>query len=113
MFSPVLFALYTSGFHYNSELCHVQKFADNTAIVDCVRDEQALRRRKAAWLDKLVRKAGSVVGTELESLTSMAEQRTLNRLLSIMDNTDHPLNSTISRQTSSFSDRLLSLKLLH
>ncbi|KAI3358660.1 hypothetical protein L3Q82_014719 [Scortum barcoo] len=67
------------------------------------------KKKYAARLDKLVRKAGSVVGTELDSLTSVAERRTLNRLLSIMDNPSHPLHSAISRQRSSFSDRLLSL----
>ncbi|KAI4883193.1 hypothetical protein NFI96_007250, partial [Prochilodus magdalenae] len=33
--SPVLFTLYTSDFKYNSELCHMQKFSDDTAIVGC------------------------------------------------------------------------------
>ncbi|KAI3375915.1 hypothetical protein L3Q82_003775 [Scortum barcoo] len=69
----------------------------------------SLKKKDAARLDKLVRKAGSVVGTELDSLTSVAERRTLNRLLSIIDNPSHPLHSAISRQRSSFSDRLLSL----
>ncbi|KAI3373002.1 hypothetical protein L3Q82_023449 [Scortum barcoo] len=68
-----------------------------------------LKKKEAVRLDKLVRKAGSVVGTELDSLTSVAERRTLNRLLSIIDNPSHPLHSAISRQRSSFSDRLLSL----
>ncbi|XP_058485984.1 uncharacterized protein LOC131459865 [Solea solea] len=35
--SPVLFTLYTSDFQHNSELCHVQKFADDTAIVGCIK----------------------------------------------------------------------------
>ncbi|KAI3352050.1 hypothetical protein L3Q82_020867 [Scortum barcoo] len=229
--SPVLFTLYTSDFQYKSEFCHVQKFADDTAIVGCIRSGQedeyrelikdfvtwcdlnhlllnttktremvvdfrrprphpepviikgdcvevvhtykylgvqlddkldwtantdalcrkgqsrlyflrrlasfnickkllqifyqsvvasallyavvcwggSLKKKDAARLDKLVRKAGSVVGTELDSLTSVAERRTLNRLLSIIDNPSHPLHSAISRQRSSFSDRLLSL----
>ncbi|KAI3360241.1 hypothetical protein L3Q82_014556, partial [Scortum barcoo] len=64
----------------------------------------SLKKKDAARLDKLVRKAGSV-GTELDSLTSVAERRTLNRLLSIIDNPSHPLHSAISRQRSSFSDR--------
>ncbi|KAI3360683.1 hypothetical protein L3Q82_002553 [Scortum barcoo] len=38
--SPVLFTLYTSDFQYKSEFCHVQKFADNTAIVGCIRSGQ-------------------------------------------------------------------------
>ncbi|XP_051807248.1 uncharacterized protein LOC127534909 [Acanthochromis polyacanthus] len=229
--SPVLFTLYTSDFQSNTELCHVQKFADDTAIVGCIRSGQeeeyrkliqdfvkwcdsnhlllnttktremvvdfrrprphpepvmikgdrvevvhtckylgvqlddkldwtansdalcrkgqscmyflrrlapfnickkpqqifyqsevasalmyavvcwgsSLKKKHAARLDKLVRKVGSVVGTELDSLTSEAERQTLNRLLSIIDNPSHPLHSSISRQRSSFSDRLLSL----
>ena len=229
--SPVLFTLYTSDFQYDTELCHVQKFADDTAIVGCIRSGQedeyrqliqdfvtwsdsnhlllnttktkemvvdfrrtrvhpvpvavkgdcvevvhtykylgvqlddkldwtvntdalcrkgqsrlyflrrlasfnickkllqifyqsvvasalmyavvcwggSLKKKDAARLDKLVRKAGSVVGTELDSLTSVAERRALNKLLSIADNPHHPLHGAISRQRSSFSDRLLSL----
>ncbi|KAI4887416.1 hypothetical protein NFI96_018878, partial [Prochilodus magdalenae] len=38
--SPVLFTLYTSDFKYNSELCHMQKFSDDTAIVGCVHNGQ-------------------------------------------------------------------------
>lgn len=34
-----------------------------------------VRRRDEARLDKLARKAGSVVGTELHRLTSVAEER--------------------------------------
>ncbi|KAI4876145.1 hypothetical protein NFI96_002615 [Prochilodus magdalenae] len=224
--SPVLFTLYTSDFKYNSELCHMQKFSDDTAIVGCVRNGQereyrslvedfvewcttnhlklnitktkemcidfrrsrpsqqpisikggdvevvrsyrylgvhlderldwsvntdmvykkaqsrlyflrrlgsfricqklllmfyqsvvasvlfyavvcwggSISKRDAGRLDRLVRKAGSVLGLELESLTPLAERRALSKLLHIMDNVHHPLHSTIIRQRSSFSD---------
>ncbi|KAI4899206.1 hypothetical protein NFI96_030735, partial [Prochilodus magdalenae] len=191
--SPVLFTLYTSDFKYNSELCHMQKFSDDTAVVGCVRNGQEreyrslvedfvewcttnhlklnitktnemcidfrrsrpsqqpisikegrcgggqvlqipwcapgreaglsvvssvlfyavvcwggrISRRDAGRLDRLVRKAGSVLGIELESLTPLAERRALSKLLNIMDNVHHPLHSTIIRQRSSFSGRLL------
>ncbi|KAK0141969.1 hypothetical protein N1851_020343 [Merluccius polli] len=58
-------------------------------------------------LDKLIRRAGSVVGMKLDSLVSVAEERTLNKLLDIMDNVSHPLHTAITDQRSSFSDRLL------
>ncbi|KAI4884426.1 hypothetical protein NFI96_009490 [Prochilodus magdalenae] len=228
--SPVLFTLYTSDFKYNSELCHMQKFSDDTAIVGCVRNGQereyrslvedfvewcttnhlklnitktkemcidfrrsrpsqqpisikgvdvevvrsyrylgvhlderldwsvntdtvykkaqsrlyflrrlgsfricqklllmfyqsvvasvlfyavvcwggSISKRDAGRLDRLVRKAGSVLGLELESLTPLAERRALSKLLNIMDNVHHPLHTTIIRQRSSFSGRLLS-----
>lgn len=34
--APLLYTLYTADFCYNSELCHIQKFADNTAITGCI-----------------------------------------------------------------------------
>ena len=40
---------------------------------------------------------------------SVAERRTLSRLLTILDNVHHPLHSTLNRQKSIFSGRLLSL----
>ncbi|XP_051791640.1 uncharacterized protein LOC127530035 [Erpetoichthys calabaricus] len=216
--SPVLFSQHTLDFQYNSESCHVQKFADDTAIVCCIRSGQeeeyrnlikdfvkwcdsnhlqlntsktkelvedfrsprplmdtviirgdcvqmvqtykylgvqlddkldwtantdalckkgqsplyflrrlasfnicnkmlqmfyqtvvasalfytvvcwggSIKKRDASCLDKLVRKASSIVGMELDSLTSVAEQQALSRLLSIMENPLHPLNRIIS-----------------
>ncbi|KAI3362817.1 hypothetical protein L3Q82_001864 [Scortum barcoo] len=52
--APLLFTLYTSDFCYNSELCHIQKYADDTAIVGCIRDDREEEYRKlvgdfAAW----------------------------------------------------------------
>lgn len=40
-----------------------------------------------------MRKAGSVVGTQMDRLTSGAQQRTMDRRLSIVDNLNHPLYS--------------------
>lgn len=34
-----LFTLYTSDFYYSSELCHIQKFANHTAVMGCIRDD--------------------------------------------------------------------------
>ncbi|KAL2098435.1 hypothetical protein ACEWY4_007642 [Coilia grayii] len=67
------------------------------------------RKRDNGRLDRLVRKAGSVVGMELESLTTIAERRTLSRLHSILDNDRHPLHTIIINQRSLISDRLRSL----
>lgn len=44
-------------------------------------------------LDRLMRRAGNVVGTELESLMSVAERRVLNKLL------NHPLQGTFTWQS--------------
>lgn len=38
--APLLFTLYTSDFCYNHELCHIRKFADDTAIVGCIRESE-------------------------------------------------------------------------
>lgn len=52
--TPLLFTLYTSDFCYNSELCHIQKFTNDTAIVGCIRDDReeeyrSLVRDFTAW----------------------------------------------------------------
>ena len=60
-------------------------------------------------LNKLIRKAGSVIGCKQDTVEAVVERRTLNKLLSIMDNPDHPLHLTLDRQRSSFSNRLLQL----
>ncbi|TWW53314.1 putative RNA-directed DNA polymerase from transposon BS [Takifugu flavidus] len=226
--SPILFTLYTSDFCYNSEMCHIQKFADDTAIVGCIRDDQEeeyrclvrdfvawchnnglqlntsktkelvidfgrdrprprpvqigteevegvqtykylglwldnrldwtsntrqlykktqsrmyfLRRlrsfnicRKLLWmfyqsvvasilsyavvcwggsatkadlsrLEKLIRRASSVVGMKLKPLATVAERRTIDKLRSIMDNVRHPLHTVIHSQRSLISQRL-------
>ncbi|KAI3351074.1 hypothetical protein L3Q82_005641 [Scortum barcoo] len=44
--APLLFTLYTSDFCYNSELCHIQKYADDTAIVGCIRDDREEEYRR-------------------------------------------------------------------
>ena len=58
-------------------------------------------------LDKLLRRAGSVLGTSLEPVSAVAEKRMLSKLLSIMDNASHPLHDTLVRQRSTFSNRLI------
>ncbi|KAI3352423.1 hypothetical protein L3Q82_005383 [Scortum barcoo] len=65
------------------------------------------RDKDTSRLDKLIRRAGSVVGTKLDSLVTVAESRTLDKLLDIMDNASHPLHTVISNQRSLFSERLL------
>ena len=51
-----------------------------------------------------------MLGAELDSLVSVAQKRTLNKLLSILDNTNHPLHSIMASQRISFSNRLISLE---
>lgn len=229
--APLLFTLYTADFRHNTELCHVQKFSDDTAIVGCIRggdegeyralvsdfvswsqlnhlqlntsktkelivdfrrrrpspqpvnisgeeievvssykylglqvDEKLdwstntdvtykktqsrlyflrrlasfgvcrkmlqmfynsvvastvfygvvcwggnIRQRDTQRLDKLIKKAASVIGASQDFVVSVMERRTLAKLLSIMDNSSHPLHELLLRQRSSFSERLLSL----
>ena len=59
-------------------------------------------------LNKLIRRAGDVVGEELDTLMTVAERRMLSKLQSILDNVPHPLYNTPAQQMSTFSGRLLS-----
>ncbi len=61
-------------------------------------------KRDSFRLDKLIRWAGSVVGVKLDSLVTVAEKRTLDKLLDIMDDASHPLHTVIINQRSLFSD---------
>ncbi|KAI3354447.1 hypothetical protein L3Q82_018506, partial [Scortum barcoo] len=53
----------------------------------------SIRASNTNRLDKIIKKAGSVLGLRLESFETVVERRMLNRLLSIMDN-DHHLSIT-------------------
>ncbi|TWW64159.1 hypothetical protein D4764_03G0011670 [Takifugu flavidus] len=60
--------------------------------------------RKLLWmfyqLEKLIRRASSVVGMKLKPLATVAERRTIDKLRSIMDNDRHPLHTVIHSQRS-------------
>ncbi|KAI3362524.1 hypothetical protein L3Q82_012818, partial [Scortum barcoo] len=53
----------------------------------------SISKKDTSRLDKLIRRAGSVVGTKLDSMVTVAESRTLDKLLDIMDNASHPLHT--------------------
>ncbi|KAL3050687.1 hypothetical protein OYC64_012664 [Pagothenia borchgrevinki] len=69
----------------------------------------SIRDSDTSRINKLIRKAGSVIGIKLDPFEAVVERRTLNRLLSIMDNPTHPLHLQLDSQRSSFSNRLLQL----
>ncbi|TWW55772.1 hypothetical protein D4764_09G0008220 [Takifugu flavidus] len=58
-------------------------------------------------LNKLVRRAGSVLDCSLDSIEEVDERRMLAKLTSIMDTPSHPLHETVGALSSSFSSRLL------
>ena len=45
----------------------------------------SISKKDTSRLDKLIRRAGSVVGKKLDSLVMVAEMRTLDKLLDIID----------------------------
>ena len=61
-------------------------------------------------MDKLVKKASSVVGRRLDPLSAVVEQRMRRKLYSVLDNNRHPLHSILAGQRSSCSERLISLR---
>ena len=60
-----------------------------------------MSKRDTGRLDKLVRKAGSVVGQSLDSLGTVVEKRMQGKLLAIMGNVNHPLFHVLAGQSSS------------
>ena len=58
-------------------------------------------------LDKLIRKASSVLGRPLDPAEVVGERRMMAKLSSMMENDSHPLQDSLTALESSFSDRLL------
>jgi len=69
----------------------------------------SIRASDIIRLDKIIKKTGSALGLRMESFETVVKRRTLNKLLSIMDNDQHTLHHTVDRQRSTFSHRLLQL----
>ena len=63
-------------------------------------------------LNKLIKKAGSVVGPKFVTLEEMMADRMLAKLVEIMDNVPHPLHKTLDRLKSSLSNKLIQLAAL-
>ena len=53
-------------------------------------------------LDKLIRRAGSVLGASLESVKELAGRKCMAKLLAIMDDTAHPLHNILAEHGGPF-----------
>ncbi|TWW68206.1 hypothetical protein D4764_19G0000040 [Takifugu flavidus] len=58
-------------------------------------------------MDRLVRRASSVLGCPLDSVEVVGNGRMIAKLSSMLNNTSHPLQDTLAALGSSFSERLL------
>ncbi|KAI3375476.1 hypothetical protein L3Q82_003810 [Scortum barcoo] len=58
-------------------------------------------------MDRLVRRASSVLGCPLDSVEVVGNGRMMAKLSSLLNNTSHPLQDTLTALGSSFSERLL------
>ena len=58
-------------------------------------------------INKLIRKAGSIIGVMPDSLEMILDQRMGQKLRRIMNNVNHPMQTVFNALKSSFSDRLL------
>ena len=66
----------------------------------------SIRARDLKRLNKLIMKAGSVLGMTLEPLELIVQKRMLHKLLKIKEDSSHPLHITVKNQQSVFSERL-------
>ena len=58
-------------------------------------------------LDRLIKRASSVLGSPLDPVQVVGDRRMLARLASMLENSSHPMHETLAALGSSFSDRLL------
>lgn len=68
------------------------------------------KKKDTQRLNRLIKRAGSVMGLSLDSVETVVEQRTLSKIRGILSNQSHPLYPVFSRQRSSISTRLHSLR---
>ena len=69
-----------------------QSVVASTIFFAMVSRGAGIKTKDANRLNKLIKKAGSVVGSKLVTLEEVAEDRMLAKLLVIMDNVSHPLH---------------------
>ncbi|TWW62601.1 hypothetical protein D4764_04G0012480, partial [Takifugu flavidus] len=65
-----------------------------------------IKAKDANRLNKLIKKAESVVGSKLANMDELVRDR-VSKVRTIMDNSSHPLHNTVDKLRSSFSNRLL------
>ncbi|CAJ1050791.1 hypothetical protein NFI96_000077 [Xyrichtys novacula] len=70
----------------------------------------SIKHKDARRLNKLVKKAGSVVGLWLDSVEDVVERSTPRKVENILINMDHPLHNTLIDQRVNGGGQLLSLR---
>ena len=88
------------------QMCY-QSVVASTIFLAVVSSGAGIKAKDANRQIRLIKKAESVVGSELVTLEEEVEDRMLGTLLAIMDNVSHPLHKTLDKPESSFSNRLI------
>ena len=101
-----------SSFDVCGEMLHMfyQSVVASTIFYAAVCWGGSATERDTRRLDKLIRKAGLVLGRCVDSLGVMVERRMWTKLSDIMENTNHQLHHTLMKQSSSHSGRLTALR---
>lgn len=86
-----------------------QSAADSGLIYAEVYWGTGIRVGDCNLLNKLIRKAGSVTGVDLEPLELVSERRMMPKLPTIMDNMSQPLHDMLDRMRNLFRRRLILL----
>ena len=84
-----------------------QSVVESTILFAAVSWGAGIKAKDSNRLNKLIRKAESVVGTKLVTLEEVVETRILTKLLLFMNNPSHPLHNTLDKLKSSFSNRFI------
>ncbi len=96
------------SFNICSKMLHMfyQSVMASTIFFAAVCWGTGINAKDSNKLNKLIKKAGSVVGTRLAPLEEVVRDRMLGKIKAIMDNVSHPLHSTLDGLTSCHSQRL-------
>jgi len=72
-----------------------QDFAENAVCFAAICWSSSIRDRDSRKLNKLIKKAGSVLRTALEPLELMSKRRMFQNQFSILENTAHPQHKIV------------------
>ncbi|TWW73441.1 hypothetical protein D4764_15G0008350 [Takifugu flavidus] len=97
------------SFSVCSRMLHMfyQSVMANTIFFAVVCWGAGIKAKDANRLNKLIKKAGSVIGCNLANLDEVVRDRMVLKLRTVMDNPSHHLHNTVDKLRSSFSNRLL------
>ena len=88
------------SFNVCTKMLHIfyRSVVESAIIFAAICWGSSIRTRDLKRINKLIRKAGSVLGVTLEPLELIVQKRMLHKLMKMMEDSSHPLHNTVIKQ---------------